>query len=207
MHLVRHGEVFNPEGVLYGRLPDFGLSERGHQMAGAAARYLSEAEREITALWASPLQRTQESAKPISEAFGLDPVSDARIIEPTNHFEGTVMRKAVRNPINWPFLVNPFRPSWGEPYKGIEQRMLSAIHDAFESVSSGGDAVLVSHQLPIWIAHLSVAGERFAHDPRQRRCALSSVTTFERKDAHLYEVSYADPAGPIAASAIDVGAV
>lgn len=206
MHLVRHGEVFNPEGVLYGRLPGFGLSQRGHHMAAAAALYLSESQRQVTALRASPLQRTQESAKPISEAFGLEPVSETRIIEPSNHFEGTVMRTAVRNPINWPFLVNPFRPSWGEPYRGIEQRMLSALHDAFESVSAG-DVVLVSHQLPIWITHLSVAGERFAHDPRQRRCALSSITTFERKDVHLYEVSYADPAGPIAASAVDVGAV
>ncbi|WP_085367638.1 histidine phosphatase family protein [Leifsonia sp. NCR5] len=179
VHLVRHGEVFNPDGILYGRLPGFGLSKLGHRMAAAAADELLGRERPISALLASPLQRTRESAAPIAAAFALDVQIEERIIEPTNHFEGTVMSRALKKPVNWPFLINPARPSWGEAYSHIEKRMLAAIDDAFDSVESG-DVILVSHQLPIWVTHLSVAGARFWHDPRKRRCALSSITTFER---------------------------
>ena len=178
VHLVRHGEVFNPDGILYGRLPGFGLSKLGHRMAEAAAEDLVSRGRPVAALRVSPLQRTRESAAPISAAFGLEPIVDDRIIEPANRFEGTKMKLAVRKPVYWPFLVNPLRPSWGEAYTSIERRMLAAIGDAFASVDEG-DVVLVSHQLPIWVAHLSVSGERYPHDPRKRRCALSSITTFE----------------------------
>jgi broad specificity phosphatase PhoE len=193
VHLVRHGEVFNPDGILYGRLPGFGLSKLGHRMAQAAADELVSRGRPVLSVRVSPLQRTRESAAPILSAVGLEPVIDDRIIEPTNHFEGTVMRRALKKPQNWPFLVNPVRPSWGEAYTSIAKRMRAAIDDAFESVDDG-DVVLVSHQLPIWVSHLSVAGERFWHDPRNRRCALSSITTFERTAAP------ASPATPDAAA-------
>jgi broad specificity phosphatase PhoE len=235
VHLVRHGEVFNPDGILYGRLPGFGLSKLGHSMAKEAADDLVARARPIAALWVSPLQRTRESAAPISAAFGLEPTIDERIMEPTNRFEGTRMKLAVRKPTYWPYLVNPLRPSWGEAYASIERRMLAAIDDAFESVDSG-DVVLVSHQLPIWVTHLSVAGERYPHDPRKRRCALSSITTFERAPvvetvsavatdptdpvhapaAHpgrtaasqrLVEVGYVEPAASLLVAATDVGAV
>lgn len=193
VHLVRHGEVFNPDGILYGRLPGFGLSKLGHRMAQAAADDLLGRDRPVAALRISPLQRTRESALPIAAAFGMDPVVDERIIEPTNRFEGTRMKLAVRKPAYWPYLVNPLRPSWGEAYTSIERRMLEAVHEAFESVDSG-DVVLVSHQLPIWVTHLSVAGERYPHDPRKRRCALSSITTFELAP----EPAAVEPAAPAA---------
>gem|GEM_PF-485475 len=184
--------MFNPDGILYGRLPGFGLSKLGHRMAAAAADELVGRERPISALLASPLQRTRESAAPIASAFDLDAQIEDRIIEPTNHFEGTVMSRALKKPVNWPFLINPARPSWGEAYSRIEKRMLAAIDDAFDSVDSG-DVVLVSHQLPIWVTHLSVAGERFWHDPRKRRCALSSITTFERTIVEPEEQPGASP--------------
>lgn len=229
--------MFNPDGILYGRLPGFGLSKLGHKMAAAAADELVGRERPISALLASPLQRTRESAAPIASAFALDAVIEGRIIEPTNHFEGTVMSRALKKPVNWPFLINPARPSWGEAYTQIEKRMLAAIDDAFDSVESG-DVILVSHQLPIWVTHLSVAGERFWHDPRKRRCALSSITTFERTVVEaeaaepaaaepaaavpttaaptsengapvvrIIEVGYVEPAADLSATATDVGAV
>lgn len=218
--------MFNPDGILYGRLPGFGLSKLGHRMASAAAADLASRDRSMTGLRVSPLQRTRESAAPIATALGLTPEIDDRIIEPTNHFEGTVMRRALRNPVNWPYLVNPVRPTWGEAYKRIEKRMLAAVDDAFDSVDDG-DVVLVSHQLPIWVTHLSVSGERFWHDPRKRRCALSSITTFERTlfqpselppappgapvptepVLRIVEVGYVEPAASLSATATDVGAV
>ena len=64
MHVLRHGEVFNPSKILYGRLPDFHLSELGKQMAKADAQALSG--RDVTYVVASPLERAQETAEPIA---------------------------------------------------------------------------------------------------------------------------------------------
>ncbi|KRE29963.1 histidine phosphatase family protein [Agromyces sp. Soil535] len=209
IHLVRHGEVFNPQGVLYGRLPGYGLSDLGRRMARAAADDLVSRKREIGALVSSPLQRTQQSAEPIAAAFGLEASLDDRVIEPENHFEGKRMRGrdgALRDVRNWTYLVNPWEPSWGEPFRSIVTRMLHAMDDAWNSTDAG-DAVIVSHQLPIWTVHRRLAGRSLAHDPRRRRCALSSITTFERRGAQFVEVGYRDPAAGLGVHATDVGAV
>lgn len=209
IHLVRHGEVFNPQGVLYGRLPGFGLSDLGHAMAEAAALDLVMRKRQVASLISSPLQRTQQSAEPIAKAFSLEPSLDDRIIEPTNRFEGKRMSgrdSALRDVRNWAFLVNPWEPSWGEPFGSIADRMLAAMTDAAESIEAG-DVVMVSHQLPIWMVHRRVTGKSLAHDPRRRRCALSSITTFERRGRRFVEVGYRDPAAGLQAQATDVGAV
>jgi len=202
LHLVRHGEVHNPRRVLYGRLPHYRLSEEGRAMARSAAEYVQGLDRPVTMLRCSPLQRTQESAEPFSEIFGLAPALDERVIEPTNVFEGTNMRRSLRDPRNWWHLRNPSVPSWGEPYTSIAERMEQAMNSAWNETERG-DAVIVSHQAPIWIAHLRVAGLRLRHDPRTRRCALSSVTSFERVGDVWREVGYAEPA----AAGIDLGAV
>lgn len=209
---MRHGEVYNPDHVLYGRLPDFHLSQLGRRMAQAAADEFAARERPVVALIASPLVRAQESAAPFAARFGLPILTEPRIIEPRNHFEGKVMEKAVRNPVNWPWLINPARPSWGEPYRSIAARMTAAMADAFAlpplDDQTPGDVILVSHQLPIWTTHLYLAHERLMHDPRKRRCNLSSITTFEQSPGGaIHEVGYADPAEPLLPSAVDVGAV
>ncbi|MBN9185827.1 histidine phosphatase family protein [Microbacterium sp.] len=204
LHLVRHGEVHNPRRVLYGRLPGYRLSAAGRRMARQAADYVHGLERPITALVCSPLERTRESAEPFTELFGIEPVVDDRVIEPTNVFEGRRMRRALLNPLNWRHLRQPSRPSWGEPYAEVIARMDAAMTDAWTRAESG-DVVVVSHQLPIWVTHLAIAGEPAKHDPRKRRCALSSVTSFERRDDHWVEVGYAEPA--VTSGAVDVGAV
>jgi broad specificity phosphatase PhoE len=209
IHLVRHGEVFNPDHVLYGRIPGFGLSELGRRMAQAAADDLIARDRPIARLYTSPLQRARESGEPIALGLGLDPVVEERIIEPTNAFEGRRMSGpggALRDPRMWRFFYNPWRPSWGESFKSLSTRMLAAMTDAHASVDSG-DVVMVSHQSPIWIAHRTIVGESLPHDPRKRRCALSSITSFERRGDRFVEVGYTDPAAPLAATATDVGAV
>ena len=204
LHLVRHGEVHNPRRVLYGRLPGFGLSADGRRMARQAAEFVHGLDRPLSALIASPLQRTRESAEPFTELFGIEPVIDERVIEPTNVFEGRRMVRALLNPWNWRHLRRPALPSWGEPYNDVIARMNKAMTEAWGSVD-GGDVVIVSHQLPIWVTHLAVAGLSTRHDPRERRCALSSVTSFEMADSKWTEVSYAEPAST--AGAVDVGAV
>ncbi len=209
VHLVRHGEVYNPDRVLYGRLPGFGLSELGLRMAQAAADDLANRGRPVARVISSPLQRTRESAGPIATAFDLSVELDERIIEPANRFEGKRMfgrGGALRDARNWASLRNPLQPSWGEPFVSIAVRMMYAIEDAFKSVDDG-DVVLVSHQLPIWMVHRSLARQQLAHDPRKRRCELSSITTLEITGDTLVETAYANPAAPLLGAATDVGAV
>lgn len=208
LHLVRHGEVHNPSRVLYGRLPDYHLSTAGEEMAQAAAEHVAGLGDPVTALFASPLERAQESAAPFAEVFDLEPETDIRLIEPTNVFEGTRMRRSLMNPMNWWHLRQPSLPSWGEPYASIAERMLGAMDEAWTAaaeIPTAGDIVMVSHQAPIWITHLRVAGLPLQHDPRTRRCALSSVTSFARVGDVWREVSYAEPAAT--GGAVDVGAV
>jgi len=208
IHLVRHGEVHNPEGVLYGRLPNFGLSQLGHKMALAAAEEIKTEGRRIVRLYCSPLQRTRESARPFTKIFGLEAISDERFLEPTNVFEGKVLSpgRLLVQPHRWFHFRNPSRPSWGEPYANVVARMTEGILEAAHAVESG-DIVIVSHQLPIWMMHSAVTGRKLPHNPTQRRCTLSSITSLEIQDGKLVEVAYREPAKGLTKSAIDVGAV
>jgi broad specificity phosphatase PhoE len=176
-------------------------------MAKAAAVAL--AGRPITRLYASPLQRAQESAAPWAAQFGLEIHTDERIIEPTNRFEGLSFEfgpKVLLKPKSWPWVVNPMKPSWGEPYVEIAARMVAAVTDAWQATESG-EVALVSHQLPIWTTHRFLAGDKLWHDPRKRRCNLSSITTFERRGDTFVEVNYQDPARELLAASVDLGAV
>lgn len=212
VHLLRHGEVHNPDRVLYGRLPLFGLSDLGRQMAVRAAEHFArraEAGAPIVHLVSSPLQRAQETARPTAEALNLDIVTDERIIEAENHFEGLArVRSQLRRPQHWPYLVNPFRPSWGEPYRAQADRVLAAVDDArlraLELGGDGAEAVLVSHQLPIWVTRLAAEQRRLWHDPRRRECTLASVTSLEFDGDRLVRVSYAEPCGDLLKNAANI---
>ncbi|MGV8876952.1 MAG: histidine phosphatase family protein [Rhodoglobus sp.] len=206
IHLVRHGEVHNPDRILYGRLPGFHLSALGHQMASLAAKSLND--RPISALYASPLQRAQESAEPWARLFGLPIVTEERIIEPANWFEGSRFQfpQVLGNPRAWPHLINPLKPSWGEAFRSVEARMLAAVEQAWASADSG-EVVMVSHQMPIVMVARSVKNMRLAHDPRRRRCTLSSITTLAREGDTFTEIDYQEPAGELLAASIDLGAV
>jgi broad specificity phosphatase PhoE len=197
VHVLRHGEVYNPEGILYGRRPGFHLSTLGVKMAERVAEHLRD--RDIVSLVASPLERAQETAIPIATAKELEVATDERLIESENVFEGQafgVGDGALRKPSAWVHLWNPLRPSWGEPYVAVAARMRAAIQAACHA-ARGHEAVVVSHQLPIWIARLSAEGRPFVHDPRRRQCTLASVTSFHFVDARLTRVDYSEPAGEL----------
>ena len=194
VHLLRHGEVENPAGIIYGRLPGYHLSAKGRSMASAAADFF--AERSVVALFCSPLERAQETAQPVAERLGLDIVTDDRLIESLNHFEGMkfgVGDGSLRRPAHWPYLINPFRPSWGEPYHDVAARMLAMMADAREA-AAGAEAVCVSHQSPIWVARRTVEGKRLWHNPTSRECALGSVTSFTYSGDQVTGVYYTVPA-------------
>ncbi|CAA9363752.1 MAG: Hypothetical, related to broad specificity phosphatases COG0406 [uncultured Nocardioidaceae bacterium] len=197
VHLLRHGEVFNPAGVLYGRSSGYHLSERGHQMAQRVADVIGD--RDITQLWASPLERAQETAQPLAEARGLDIVTDERVIESWNVFEGQtfgVGEALLRRPSAWRHMWNPWRPSWGEPYKKMVARMVAGVNDV-RRAAEGHEAVVVSHQLPIWVTRMYAQRRSYVHDPRSRQCTLCSLTSLTFDGDRLVTLTYSEPAGDL----------
>lgn len=198
VHLLRHGEVHNPQGVLYGRRDGFHLSELGNKMAQRIAESIGD--RDITHLVASPLERAQETARPLAAARGLEITTDDRVIESTTVFEGLSFGEGamtlVKRPRLWRHLWNPLGPSWGEPYKEIVVRMMAAVEDV-RVAAAGHEAVIVSHQLPIWTTRLHVENRSFLHDPRSRQCTLCSLTSFHFVGDRLAQVSYSEPAGDL----------
>ncbi|MBM7770473.1 broad specificity phosphatase PhoE [Actinokineospora baliensis] len=195
VHVLRHGEVHNPTGILYGRLPGFHLSDTGKRQALTVAEHL--ADHDIVHVVASPLQRAQETATPIAASHRLELATDERLIESANVFEGkkvSVGDGALRSPANWPHLRNPFTPSWGEPYLEIAHRMLAAAHRA-RAAAVGHEAVCVSHQLPVWTLRRYLEGKRLWHDPRKRQCSLASLTSLVFDDERLVGIRYSEPAG------------
>jgi broad specificity phosphatase PhoE len=199
VHLLRHGEVHNPEGVLYGRLPGYRLSDLGVQMAQRVATHLRDHDHDVVHVVASPLERAQQTAQPVAAAFGLTVATDDRLLEAENHFQGLtfgVGDGSLRQPRHWWHLRNPFRPSWGEPYTVQAERMLAAAADAAVK-AEGHEAVLVSHQLPIWMARRRIENRRLWHDPRRRQCSLASLTTLHYEHGELVRVSYSEPAAEL----------
>ena len=192
VQLCRHGQVDNPRGILYGRLPDFHLSPLGREMAARLGGYF--AEKRIDHLRCSPLERARETMESI--AAGRPVTVDERLIEAANRLQGRVVNgrdTALLDPRVWPLLVNPLRPSWGEPYVRQVARMHAALRDAAEAAGDGGVAVVVSHQLPIWVTRLAAEGRRLAHLPTTRQCTLASVTTFRVGDGGIDFVGYDEP--------------
>lgn len=201
VHLLRHGEVHNPAGVLYGRLPGFSLSDLGVAQAKLAAEYL--AIRPIGHLVSSPLERARQTARPLADALGLPIEVDERLIEAANHLEGKPVAGGAglfRDPSLFRFYYNPIRPSWGEPYAHIATRVLAAARvaaGAARAIGPDAEAVCVSHQLPIVCARRRAEGKRLFHDPRRRRCALASVTSFTFDGDAITAIDYAEPAATL----------
>ncbi|TQS39744.1 histidine phosphatase family protein [Cryptosporangium phraense] len=199
VHVIRHGEVYNPGGILYGRLPGYKLSPLGEQMAKVTAQHLTG--RDVTHLFVSPMERAQQTMEPFAEQFGLEPTVDERLIEATNLFEGKPFGPGDglwRHRKYWHYLRNPFRPSWGEPYREQAARMLSIVTDA-RKAAAGHEAVCISHQSPIVILRRHLEKKTLWHDPRRRQCALASVTSVRFEDDEFVGLEYADPAAPLIA--------
>ena len=195
VHFLRHGEVHNPEKILYGRQPGWYLSERGQEMAQTVAEWSRQFD--LGAVFASPLQRAQETARPLAVAHNLEIVTNENLIEAANVFEGKKFEMGsgvLRHPKSWRYLTRPWVPSWGEPYEQQVERMLAALFAARDA-ANGRDAFAISHQLPIWILRSAVEGRRMMHDPRKRECTLASVTSFHLdSNGDIEGVSYSEPA-------------
>jgi broad specificity phosphatase PhoE len=196
VHLLRHGEVHNPDQVMYGRLPGFNLSPAGRRMAERVAKAVSD--RDIVHLVSSPLERARQTSAPLAETLGLPVHIDDRLLEAENSFQGKPFGpgdRAWAHPTAWPLLRNPFRPTWGEPYRVIAARMLAAVWAA-RDVAEGREAVCVSHQLPIWTLRRLVERKPLSHVPTHRQCGLASLTSITFDGNKVVKVLYSEPAGP-----------
>jgi len=203
--MVRHGEVHNPEKVLYGRLPAFQLSERGRRQAEVTAKFLQG--RDVAAIISSPLERAVQTANPIAEWYGLPVETDHRLIESSSVFQGRRVEQGpeiLKHPYIWKHIVNPFRPSWGEAYVTVAARAVAAVQDARDAYP-GREVVLVTHQLPVWMARRALEGRRLWHRPDRRQCALASVTSMIYEGAELGWIEYVEPNGPASAKYGSVG--
>lgn len=195
VHVARHGEVENPQKILYGRQPGWRLSTRGQQMAEVLGEWSKSID--LGALHVSPLQRAQETAAPIARAHRIEITTDERLIEAGNIFEGKSFEPGsgiLKHPTAWRHLYNPWKPSWGEPYDEQINRMFGAIFAAHKA-ANGKDAIVVSHQLPIWITRSAIEGRSMLHDPRKRECTLASVTSIHFDgEGVISGLSYSEPA-------------
>ncbi len=202
VHLMRHGEVDNPRKILYGRLPDYHLSPLGRKMADVVAEHLADAD--LGLVVHSPLERTAETAAPTLARHDLTAVIDPRVIEAGNKFEGKRFRKRLLlDPRRWWWMRDPTAPSWGESYHAIGKRMMAALEDARDH-ARGREALVVSHQLPIWTIRSVLEGRRLWHDPRRRQCNLASLTSVTFVGDDVVDVTYSEPAAHLygAASAV-----
>lgn len=206
VHLVRHGEVHNPDGILYGRLEGYRLSELGQAMAQRLAEHFTGTGFDVVHLVASPLQRAQETIAPLAAAVDLPVHTDERLIEADSIFQGLDLAPRPRqlaHPRYWRYLLNPLLPSWGEPYREQVARMTEAIRAA-RSSAEGHDAVMVSHQSPIWMTRLALEGRSVLHDPRRRECRLASVTTLTFDGGTLVGLDYSEPAADLLKDAVAI---
>lgn len=192
IHLVRHGKVENPKGVIYGRLPGYHLSELGKQQAQAAADRLAAAD--IGAVWSSPLERAQETAEIIAAPHGLSIVTDERLLESGTSLEGIgrTLASFLSSPRHWWHLRNPFKPSWGESFSEIRARMLEVVGEALQD-AGGREVVVVSHQTPVQVARLALARRNVPPWLGFAPCVTGSVSSLELDEGRVLSAAYFAP--------------
>jgi broad specificity phosphatase PhoE len=189
VHLVRHGEVHNPDSIRYGQLAGFRLSSRGQSQARAAAAHLRSLRPAMIA--SSPLERAVETAEIIERELALGKlVTDRRLIESKTEFDG-LPKLAVLWPQMWPRFRDPFTPSWGEPFTSIASRMRAAIDDV-RAAHAGSSIVLVSHQAPIWVTRQSYTSIGPPWLSRMR-CRHASITSLHFVDGRFDRSTYWAP--------------
>lgn len=149
--LLRHGQTEMSAQRRYSGHGDPELTELGRRQAAAAAKRLS-AHTEISAVIASPLTRTRQTAQAVADALGIAPLTHPGLIE-TNFgaWEGlTFTEAAARDPeLHATWLADPTVPTpGGESFTQVHQRVTQA-RDELLTSHPGQTVVLVSHVTPI----------------------------------------------------------
>lgn len=199
VHLVRHGEVWNPQHVVYSDLPGFGLSALGHTQAAETAHRL--AERSVARVVSSPLQRAVETAIPIAAEQGLRVVVDPELTEwrMAQRWSGFAWE---RLPETHPgeleaYLEDPSDlPFSPEPLDELARRIATAVRRQFAATDRDGDLVLVSHQDPIHAAQRLLTGRSFAaffEDPPDHATIISLTPPANDGDSWYRHAQWSPP--------------
>lgn len=209
LFFIRHGQVENPQKVIYERLPGFHLSEKGQQQVQTTARYLTQLDHAVhaTALYSSPLDRTVETSQILlkelnttREENNLIPLSlttDPHLIEAGNAFRGQRLGHGKATPFsrhNLAKYLNIWKPGWGESYAHISQRMCEFTFDRVDA-HPGESFIIISHESPIWTLCQYLETGKASSNVLSRETALASITTLliEPYTHCLKDVWYIDP--------------
>lgn len=144
IYLVRHGDVENPQRLYYGRLAGFPLNEQGREQAAEAGRTLSN--RPITAIYASPQLRAQQTARIIQASFEQPPLftTETLIDEVRSAFDGATQDEMARR--NWNFYSGA-REGFEQPSDVLAR--VKAFVQRVRDEHGGQEVVAVSHADPI----------------------------------------------------------
>lgn len=164
VHLVRHGEVDNPEHLVYADLPGFGLSPHGVEQSKRVGRYLGP--RPVVAIWSSPLERCLRTAEHVAGRSGVPVKVDPDLTEweVAHRWRGQSWRSIpeafpgeleayLRHPESLPFA--------SETLSAVAERV-AEVARRLDAEHPHGDVVIISHQDPIQAARLWLLGSSLA---------------------------------------------
>jgi broad specificity phosphatase PhoE len=158
---IRHGEVDNPDHLVYARSTGFGLDARGRDAAERLGAVLRSAP--LAAVWASPLDRAVQTARALAEPHGLSVGVDERLIEWGGlvRWQGRPWAEAMVDPDLLAMYADPVDRCPDDPLDAVGRRVLAW---AGEQATAHGDGVVlgVSHEAPLIAAYLAGRGGDWA---------------------------------------------
>jgi broad specificity phosphatase PhoE len=194
LFLVRHCEVFNPRGVLYGHLPGYRLSERGIRQAHSLGRRLA-AER-VRQIYTSPLQRARETAAIIASYLpGVEVTTTEELVEASfgKYLEGVKPRDVIwRRPL---WLIHMLRPGLlprDETVAGMAERVQGPI-DRLLRDHPGEGGVCISHGDPIQAFWVKADGRR-DFGLHRLECMKGGMLALDYEGTRLVAKTYQPPA-------------
>ncbi len=152
IHFIRHGEVHNPQQILYGRLPEYRLSENGQQQARAAGAFMGT--RPLAAIFSSPQPRTQETAGYIAQHHPeLIVTVDQRLDEIHSPYQGRPLSELAA--MGWDLYSN-IDPEFEQP-GDVVKRTQDFIHFVRQEYA-GREIAAITHGDVIAFLFLVVKG-------------------------------------------------
>ncbi len=165
VHLVRHAEVDNPQHLVYGSLPGFGLSPHGVEQARRVGRYLGP--RPVVSIWSSPLECALRTAEEIAARSGVpvrvdDDLTDWSISDRWRGHPWSSLQSTFPGELE-AYLTDPESITFADETLDQVADRLAAVIRRLDVDHPHGDVVIVSHQDPIQAGRLKVIGSTLAN--------------------------------------------
>jgi len=205
LYLIRHCDVRNPDGVLYGHLPNFGLSDRGTAQAHALGRYL--AQRDVRRIRTSPLLRARETADLIASHLDAPRIdTDEDLVEARfgKYLQGVKARQVPwRRPLWLIHMVLPGLLPQDETVPAMAARVRRALLRLLDA-EPGAPGACISHGDPIQAFWVEAQG-RSRYALHRLQCAKGGLLELDYEERRLVHLRYVPPqvlaATPVAAAA------